>query len=101
MLIDLHMNAVLCDFGLASFVSGSDTLPGLITTTTLKGTPRYMSPELLEDGDCKHSLESDVWAWACTVFQVAYFHMFQVLTPHPLKMVFFRFADINRSHTLR
>ncbi|KAG8920117.1 hypothetical protein FRC00_010478, partial [Tulasnella sp. 408] len=69
-LIDLHMNAVLCDFGLASFVSGSDTLPGLVTTTTLKGTPRYMGPELLEDGDCKHSLESDIWAWACTVFQI-------------------------------
>ncbi|KIO21818.1 hypothetical protein M407DRAFT_217538, partial [Tulasnella calospora MUT 4182] len=69
-LIDLHMNAILCDFGLASFVSGSDTLPGLVTTTTLKGTPRYMGPELLEDGDCKHSLESDIWAWARTVFQI-------------------------------
>ncbi|KAG8974265.1 hypothetical protein FRC05_007689 [Tulasnella sp. 425] len=71
-LIDLQMNAVLCDFGLASFVSGSGDLPGLVTTTSVKGTPRYMSPELLLDSDCKHSLESDVWAWACTVFQVDY-----------------------------
>ncbi|KIO17629.1 hypothetical protein M407DRAFT_32688 [Tulasnella calospora MUT 4182] len=69
-LIDLHMNAVLCDFGLASFVGGSPTSPGLATTTTLKGTPRYMSPELHLDDDCTHGLESDVWAWACTVFHV-------------------------------
>ncbi|KAG9023384.1 hypothetical protein FS837_005835 [Tulasnella sp. UAMH 9824] len=69
-LIDLHMNAVLCDFGLASFVGGSPTSPGLATTSTRKGTPRYMSPELHFDDDCTHSLESDVWAWACTVFQV-------------------------------
>ncbi|KAG9024496.1 hypothetical protein FS837_005343 [Tulasnella sp. UAMH 9824] len=70
-LIDLHMNAVLCDFGLASFVGDSPTAPGLVTTTALKGgTPRYMSPELHLDDDCTHSLESDVWAWACTVFHV-------------------------------
>lgn len=70
-LIDLHMNAVLCDFGLASFVGGSAT-SGLVTTTTLKGTPRYMSPELHLEGDCTHNLESDVWAWACTVFEVGF-----------------------------
>ncbi|KAG8921590.1 hypothetical protein FRC01_000177 [Tulasnella sp. 417] len=68
-LIDLDMTAVLCDFGLASFVGGSDS-PGLVTTTMLKGTPRYMSPELSLDDGSTHSLESDVWAWACTVFQV-------------------------------
>ncbi|KAG9027114.1 hypothetical protein FS837_004372 [Tulasnella sp. UAMH 9824] len=60
-LIDLHMNAVLCDFGLASFVGDSPTAPGLVTTTALKGgTPRYMSPELHLNDDCTHSLESDV-----------------------------------------
>ncbi|KAG8955098.1 hypothetical protein FRC04_009555 [Tulasnella sp. 424] len=59
-LIDLQMNAVLCDFGLASFVSGSAGQAGLATTTSLKGTPRYMSPELLMHSDCKHNLESDV-----------------------------------------
>ncbi|KIO25404.1 hypothetical protein M407DRAFT_210667, partial [Tulasnella calospora MUT 4182] len=68
-LIDLHMNAVLCDFGLASFVGGSENSPGLVTSTTIKGTARYMSRELLAD-NCQHSLESDVWAWACTAFQV-------------------------------
>ncbi|KAG9041838.1 hypothetical protein FS837_011687 [Tulasnella sp. UAMH 9824] len=69
-LIDLHMNAVLCDFGLASFVSGSETSPGLVTSTTIKGTARYMSPELYLHDNCMHSLESDVWAWACTAFHV-------------------------------
>lgn len=66
-LIDLQRNAVLCDFGLASLVNG-----GLVTATTLKRTPRYMSPELHLDDDCPRSLESDVWAWACTVFQVCF-----------------------------
>ncbi|KAG8915075.1 hypothetical protein FRC00_008153 [Tulasnella sp. 408] len=69
-LIDLHMNAVLCDFGLASFVGGSETSPGLVTSTTIKGSARYMDPELLLLEDCKHSLESDVWAWGCTAFEV-------------------------------
>ncbi|KAG8917003.1 hypothetical protein FRC01_002726 [Tulasnella sp. 417] len=74
-LIDLHMNAVLCDFGLAAFVSGSGTSPGLVTSTTVKGTPRYMSPELLMEDDCTHSLSSDIWAWGCTVFQVLTGHV--------------------------
>ncbi|KAG8916810.1 hypothetical protein FRC01_002860 [Tulasnella sp. 417] len=74
-LIDLHMNAVLCDFGLAAFVSGSGTSPGLVTSTTVKGTPRYMSPELLMEDDCTHSLESDIWAWGRTVFQVLTSHV--------------------------
>ncbi|KAG9040422.1 Receptor-interacting serine/threonine-protein kinase 3 [Tulasnella sp. UAMH 9824] len=70
-LLDLHMNAVLCDFGLASFVGDSPTASGLVTTTALKGgTPRYMSPELHSDDDCTHNLEGDVWAWGCTVFHV-------------------------------
>ncbi|KAG8901763.1 hypothetical protein FRC00_004817 [Tulasnella sp. 408] len=59
-LIDFRLNAVLCDFGLASFVGDSAALPGLATTTTIKGTPRYMSPELYLEADCKHCLESDV-----------------------------------------
>lgn len=29
-----------------------------------------MSPELFETTEAKHTLESDVWAWACTVFEV-------------------------------
>lgn len=75
MLIDLHTNAVLCDFGLASFVSSSETSPGLVTSTTIKGSARYMSSELLlATKECKHSLRSDVWAWACTVFQVRSLH---------------------------
>ncbi|KAG8993054.1 hypothetical protein FRB90_000802 [Tulasnella sp. 427] len=70
-LIDLQMNAVLCDFGLSSFVS-SENSPGLATSTTVKGTQRYMPPEyhLDETGGYTHSLESDVWAWGCTVFEV-------------------------------
>ncbi|KAG8955092.1 hypothetical protein FRC04_009549 [Tulasnella sp. 424] len=69
-LIDSQMNAVLGCFGLASFVRGSGDLPGSVTTTNFKGTRQYASPELLLESDRSHNLESDVWAWACTVFQV-------------------------------
>ncbi|KAG8949025.1 hypothetical protein FRC04_009099 [Tulasnella sp. 424] len=48
----------------------ADLKPAGFTVTKGKGTPRYMSPELLRDNDPKHNLESDVWAWACTVFEI-------------------------------
>ncbi|KAG8971357.1 hypothetical protein FRC05_011119 [Tulasnella sp. 425] len=43
---------------------------GLTTTKSVKGATRYMAPELLLDGEAKHTLKSDVWAWACTTFEV-------------------------------
>lgn len=61
--------AVLCDFGLAKFVDDSGISSGLTTSRSIKGSLRYMSPEISDD-EAKHSLESDIWAWACTTFEI-------------------------------
>ncbi|KAG8944715.1 hypothetical protein FRC04_001614 [Tulasnella sp. 424] len=69
-LVDESINAVLCDFGLARFILESGVSSGLTTSKTLKGSTRYMAPELLLEGETKHTLKTDVWAWACTAFEV-------------------------------
>ncbi|KAG8964315.1 hypothetical protein FRC05_003865 [Tulasnella sp. 425] len=68
-LVNESLDAVLCDFGLATFIMESGVSSGLTTSKSPKGSTRYMSPELLDD-EAKHTLESDVWAWACTTFEV-------------------------------
>ncbi|KAG8912159.1 hypothetical protein FRC00_005136, partial [Tulasnella sp. 408] len=70
-LISDEPDAVLCDFGLATFVEESSAPSGLTTSQSTKGSLRYMSPELFQDDEAKHSLESDIWAWACTIFESA------------------------------
>ncbi|KIO23072.1 hypothetical protein M407DRAFT_78537, partial [Tulasnella calospora MUT 4182] len=72
-LINDSIHAVLCDFGLASFVQESGMSSGLTTSQSIKGSIRYMSPELHLEEDVKHTLASDVWAWGCTVFEVGAF----------------------------
>lgn len=64
-----NVDAVLCDFGLSSFVYEPEIASGLTTSKSIKGATRYMSPELVRDGS-KHTLQSDVWAWGCTTFEV-------------------------------
>ncbi|KIO24172.1 hypothetical protein M407DRAFT_53886, partial [Tulasnella calospora MUT 4182] len=59
--------AVLCDFGLARLADGQPS--GLTTTKTIKGSTRYMSPELLEE-NAVHTLSSDIWAYGCLVLKV-------------------------------
>ncbi|KIO33068.1 hypothetical protein M407DRAFT_50259, partial [Tulasnella calospora MUT 4182] len=66
-LITDETEAVLCDFGLARLADGQSS--GLTTTKTIKGSTRYMSPELL-DGDPVHTLSSDVWAYGCLVLKI-------------------------------
>lgn len=62
-----QVEAVLCDFGLARLTDGQPS--GLTTSKTVKGSTRYMSPELLEE-DAVHTLRSDVWAYGCLVLKV-------------------------------
>ncbi|KIO16994.1 hypothetical protein M407DRAFT_85390, partial [Tulasnella calospora MUT 4182] len=70
-LVNEDLDAVLCDFGVSSFIQESEAPSGLDTSQSIKGSTRYMSPELFpKDGHPKHTLQSDVWAWGCTVFQV-------------------------------
>ncbi|KAG8895212.1 hypothetical protein FRC01_012500, partial [Tulasnella sp. 417] len=69
-LISDKPEAVLCDFGLATFVEDPETPSGLTTSRSIKGSLRYMSPELFDNVEARHTLESDIWAWACTIFEV-------------------------------
>ncbi|KAG8926527.1 hypothetical protein FRC01_008732 [Tulasnella sp. 417] len=69
-LINDTLRAVLCDFGLATFIQESGISSGLTTSRSIKGSLRYMSPELSLVDDAKHTLASDVWAWGCTAFEI-------------------------------
>ncbi|KAG8912762.1 hypothetical protein FRC00_003837 [Tulasnella sp. 408] len=65
-LVTDRVEAVLCDFGLARFTDGGPS--GLTTSPTIKGSTRYMSPELFKE-DAVHTLSSDIWAYGCLVLQ--------------------------------
>lgn len=67
-LINDNLRAVLCDFGLSTILQ--DEPSGLTTTKSIKGSTRYMSPELLDE-DASLSLMSDIWAWGCLLFEVS------------------------------
>ncbi|KAG8913893.1 hypothetical protein FRC00_001328 [Tulasnella sp. 408] len=65
-LVNQDRRAILCDFGLSKALS--DTPSGLSTTRALKGSLRYISPELLSNE--KRSVHSDMWAWGCLAFEI-------------------------------
>ncbi|KAG8955752.1 hypothetical protein FRC04_007743 [Tulasnella sp. 424] len=69
-LVKENLDVVLCDFGLAPFVLESGVSSGLTTSKSVKGSVRYMAPELFTNAGAKYTLESDVWAWACTAFEI-------------------------------
>lgn len=61
--------AILMDFGLSKAMEGT---PSGLTTTSfgLRGSTRYMSPELVSEDDARRTLASDVWAWGCLLLEV-------------------------------
>ncbi|KZS89672.1 kinase-like protein [Sistotremastrum niveocremeum HHB9708] len=63
---------VLADFGLATFDGTDFTLVSSSTGGGVKGTPRWMAPELLGEGDVasKVSRESDIWALGCIFLEL-------------------------------
>jgi len=67
-IVDGKPKAQLCDFGLAKIAENS---PSGLTTSSFagKGTPRYLSPELLCDVPRRCAL-SDVWAWGCLFLEI-------------------------------
>ncbi|KAG8964312.1 hypothetical protein FRC05_003862 [Tulasnella sp. 425] len=69
-LVNESLDAVLCDFGLATFIMESGVSSGLTTSKSVKGSTRYMAPELLLENEARQTLKSDVWAWASTTFEV-------------------------------
>lgn len=62
-LLDKNCKALLCDFGLArNMTLGTQIL------TSIKGTPLYMSPELLEGRGYGH--EADLWSLGCIIYEM-------------------------------
>ncbi|KAG8940221.1 hypothetical protein FRC00_013122, partial [Tulasnella sp. 408] len=64
-LISDEPDAVLCDFGMNTAVEAY--YPG---SELLQKTSKYNSPELLQKAEPEPTLQSDVWAWTCTTFEV-------------------------------
>ncbi|KAG8981755.1 hypothetical protein FRB90_007034 [Tulasnella sp. 427] len=71
-LVTNERTAVIADFGLSQLV---DTESGLTTTKNIKGSYRYLSPELIEAEGSRHTLSSDVWAFGCVVMEILTGHL--------------------------
>lgn len=62
-LLDKNLTAKLCDFGLArNMTLGTHVL------TSIKGTPLYMAPELLEAKPYDH--QADLWSLGCIIYEM-------------------------------
>ncbi|XP_013186649.2 serine/threonine-protein kinase fused [Amyelois transitella] len=62
-LIDSTGRAKLCDFGLARIMTNSTHI-----LTSIKGTPLYMAPELIEEKPYDH--QADLWSLGCIVYEL-------------------------------
>ncbi|XP_023248255.1 serine/threonine-protein kinase fused [Copidosoma floridanum] len=62
-LLDAHGIAKLCDFGFAC-VMGKET----DVLTSIKGTPLYMAPELIEEYPYDHN--ADLWSLGCIIYEL-------------------------------
>ncbi|KAL5504532.1 hypothetical protein ACEPAH_7193 [Sanghuangporus vaninii] len=66
---------LICDFGISRLIAASHTMAGhgvQAQSSTIRGSARWMSPELLlPSGEhAVHSKESDIWAFGMTVYEV-------------------------------
>ncbi|XP_054009358.1 serine/threonine-protein kinase fused-like [Hylaeus anthracinus] len=66
-LIKHNGEAVLCDFGFARSMSTKTQV-----LTSIKGTPLYMAPELIEEHPYDHN--ADLWSLGCIVYQMIQGH---------------------------
>ena len=62
-LLDTQGRAKLCDFGFARNL-GLDTF----VLTSIKGTPLYMAPELIEEKPYDHT--ADIWSLGCIIYEL-------------------------------
>ncbi|MDF1828133.1 MAG: serine/threonine-protein kinase [Legionellaceae bacterium] len=60
-LLDHHMRAKLCDFGLSTTIEKAKNLPPC-------GTQEYSAPELLKSTNPHHTEQTDIYAMGATVF---------------------------------
>ncbi|XP_036436912.1 serine/threonine-protein kinase 36 [Colossoma macropomum] len=78
----------LCDFGFARAMSVST-----LVLTSIKGTPLYMSPELVEEKPYDHT--ADLWSLGCILYELhtgappfytnSIFHLVQLIVKDPVK----------------
>ncbi|KAI9542309.1 hypothetical protein NQZ68_020656 [Dissostichus eleginoides] len=78
----------LCDFGFARSMSVST-----LVLTSIKGTPLYMSPELVEEKPYDHT--ADLWSLGCILYELhtgappfftnSIFHLVQLIVRDPVK----------------
>ncbi|KAM9332547.1 serine/threonine-protein kinase 36 [Pholidichthys leucotaenia] len=78
----------LCDFGFARAMSVST-----LVLTSIKGTPLYMSPELVEEKPYDHT--TDLWSLGCILYELhtgappfytnSIFHLVQLILREPIK----------------
>ncbi|XP_069002704.1 serine/threonine-protein kinase 36 [Embiotoca jacksoni] len=78
----------LCDFGFARAMSVST-----LVLTSIKGTPLYMSPELVEEKPYDHT--ADLWSLGCILYELhtgappfytnSIFHLVQLIVRNPIK----------------
>lgn len=62
-LLDENNTAKLCDFGFARNMS-----TGTHVLTSIKGTPLYMAPELIEEQPYDHN--ADLWSLGCIIYEL-------------------------------
>ncbi|XP_041976917.1 serine/threonine-protein kinase fused isoform X2 [Aricia agestis] len=62
-LLDSSGKAKLCDFGLARIMTNSTHI-----LTSIKGTPLYMAPELIDEKPYDH--QADLWSLGCIVYEL-------------------------------
>ncbi|XP_063821651.1 serine/threonine-protein kinase fused [Ostrinia nubilalis] len=62
-LLDSTGRAKLCDFGLARLMTNTTHI-----LTSIKGTPLYMAPELIEEKPYDH--QADLWSLGCIVYEL-------------------------------
>ncbi|CAH2086635.1 unnamed protein product [Euphydryas editha] len=62
-LLDNTGRAKLCDFGLARIMTNATYI-----LTSIKGTPLYMAPELIDEKPYDH--QADLWSLGCIVYEL-------------------------------
>ncbi|XP_045519753.1 serine/threonine-protein kinase fused [Pieris brassicae] len=62
-LLDSTGRAKLCDFGLARIMTNATHI-----LTSIKGTPLYMAPELIDEKPYDH--QADLWSLGCIVYEI-------------------------------
>ncbi|XP_019719707.1 serine/threonine-protein kinase 36-like [Hippocampus comes] len=87
-LFDKNGVVKLCDFGFARAMSVST-----MVLTSIKGTPLYMSPELVAEKPYDHT--ADLWSLGCILYELhtgvppfytnSIFHLVQIIVKDPIK----------------